>query len=181
MNRSMPTANVRLVHCRTAQWCRVLAFSAVCTIVGSAISEVTYSFENDGKTYVAEVTTAETAISDEAIAVLNANEVTNFVVRGSHRLLVDKSCTFTGDVHVTKSVRLAAEKALGVGPGRIYVKESHLVMSGGTVMKEVHFDCGTGWDNNTSIAGWGGYGTSTFEKAVTYSDRNLTIYPYSNR
>ena len=151
-----------------------------CAVAASAMATVSYTYENDGKTYVAEVTDAETAISDEAIAILNANEVTNFVVRGSARFLVNKGSTFTGDVHATTSMRLSAVNALGVGPGKIYVKESKFVMSGGTIVKEVDFDCGTGWNNNTTIAVWGGYGTSTFEKAVTYSDRNLTINPYTN-
>ena len=161
--------------------CRCVLTAAFISLAAlSAAAAVEYSYENDGKTYVAEVSVAETAISDEAIAVLNANEVTNFVVRGSARLVVDKSSTFTGDVHVTTAMRLSAVNALGIGPGKIYVKESNFAMSGGTIMKEVDFDCGTGWNNNTAIAGWGGYGTSTFEKAVTYSDGNLTVYPYTN-
>ena len=157
-----------------------ISLSAACLMAGSSIAAVEYSYENDGKTYVAEVTAAETAISDEAIAVLDANEVTNFIVRGSARLVVDKSCTFTGDVYVTAPVRLGAEKSLGVGPGKIYVTESHIIMSGGTVEKEVLFDCGSGWSDLTKLGAWGGYGTSTLKGKVKYSNRTLNVYPWVN-
>ena len=125
---------------------KTLVLVAVAAVSMIATAEVAYIYENDGKTYVAEVTSAETAISDEAIAVLNANEVTNFVIKGSQRLVVDKSSTFTGDVHVTSPVRIVAEKSLGIGPGKIYVTLKRITMSGGTVEKDVFFDCGTTWN-----------------------------------
>ena len=159
---------------------RVSVLFAVCAMTGSAMAAVTYSYENDGKTYVAEVSAAETAISDEAIAVLNANEVTNFVVRGSQRLVVDKSCTFTGDVYVNTPVRLGAEKSLGVGPGKIYVTGSDIITFGGTVEKEVLYNCGSSWGENTKLGAWGGYGTATFKKKITSSDGSLNIYPWAN-
>jgi hypothetical protein len=172
--------NMHLSQNHIAQWCRALAYSVVCAMAGSAMAEVTYSFENDGRTYVAEVNSSDPAISDEAIAVLNANEVTNFVVRGSGRLVVDKISTFTGDVYVTTPVRLSAEKSLGVGPGKIYVMESYIVMSGGTVEKEVSYYCGSSWGEGTRLGVWGGYGASTFKEKITSFDGSLSIYPWTN-
>ena len=159
---------------------KTLALVSVVAVSMIATAAVEYTYENDGKTYVATVTSAETAISDEAIAVLNANEVTNFVIKGSQRLVVDKSSTFTGDVHVTSPVRIVAEKSLGIGPGKIYVTLKRITMSGGTVEKDVFFDCGTTWNESTGIGAWGGYGTSTFKGKVSYSDRTLNVYPWAN-
>ena len=165
--------------------CCILTGSLFCLATGVAMAAVEYTYENDGKTYVANVTSAETAISDEAIAVLDANEITNFAVRGSARLLVNKGSVFTGDVYVATGIRFSAVNALGSGPGRIYITKSKLATGQGgasasklvsTIEKEVVFDCGTAWDQSTGIAGWSG--TSVFKEKVTFTDRNLNLYPY---
>ena len=106
----------------------------------TATAAVSYTYENDNKTYVATVTSAETSISQEAINVLDSNAITNFVVRGTARLVVDKSSTFTGDVYALAPLRLSAANSLGVGPGKIYVTTNKLTTSGGTIDKEVYFD-----------------------------------------
>ena len=67
-----------------------------------------YSYENDGKTYVATVAVGavETLASDDAAAtVLNGNNVTNFVKRGGGTLKVSADLSsFTGDLYVEDGV-----------------------------------------------------------------------------
>ena len=67
-----------------------------------------YSYENDGKTYVATVAAGavETLASDDAAAtVLNGNGVTNFVKRGGGTLKVSAVLSsFTGDLYVEDGV-----------------------------------------------------------------------------
>ena len=108
------------------------AFAGCLMMCAPLMATVTYTYENDNKTYVATVTSAETAISQEAIDVLNANAITNFVVNGSARLFVDKSSTFSGDVYANTLLRLSAVNSLGVGPGKISVTTNLLTMSGAT-------------------------------------------------
>ncbi|MBR4651855.1 MAG: hypothetical protein IKO72_00710 [Kiritimatiellae bacterium] len=157
------------------------AIAAFLAMAGVARAAATYTYENDDKTYVATVTSDTTTISSEALAVLDANEVTNFVKRGSSTLVVDGgSTTYTGDVFVENGgIRLAAENALGVGPGTIYVApEKSLAFNGCTVAKKVYYDCGTTWQNKSGL--YGQAGTSTFKEKVTFSDKNLQIYSQLN-
>ena len=160
--------------------CGFISLSAACFMAGSAMATVSYTYENDDKTYVATVTSAETAISQEAINVLDSNAVTNFVVRGSARLHVDKSSTFTGDVHAFAPLRLSAANSLGVGPGKIYVTTNKITTSGGTIDKEVYFDTLGKWGEQCGIGMWGGYGTATFKKKVSFSGGGFNFYPYVN-
>ena len=154
---------------------------AGCLLCGtSALATVSYTYENDDKTYVATVASAETAISQEAINVLNSNAITNFVVNGTARLVVDKSSTFTGDVYALAPLRLSAANSLGVGPGKIYVTTNKVTTSGGTVDKEIVFECLDKWGEQSGIGMWGGYGTATFKKKVSFSAGGLNIYPYVN-
>ena len=147
----------------------------------SALAVATYTYENDNKTYVATVSeTGDFSISDEAIVVLNRNEVTNFVVNGTARLVVDKSSTFTGDVYAFAPLRLSAANSLGVGPGKIYVTTNKVTTSGGTIDKEVFFETLGLWGEQSGIGMWGGYGTATFKKKVTFSGGGLNFYPYVN-
>ena len=156
---------------------QAISFLAACAMSGSAMAAVSYSYEDDGKTYVANVTSAETAISDEAITVLDANEITNFAVRGSAALHVNKGTSYAGDVRATTDLRLSAENSLGVGPGKIYVKEHFIHMTGAMVSKDVSFDCGTGWGNNTGVK-LSYRSTSAFKGKVTFTDRNFILCPY---
>ena len=111
---------------------------AVFSLAAPASAAVEYSYEDDGKTYVANVTSADTAISDEAITVLDANEITNFAVRGSAMFHVNKGSVYAGDVRATTDLRLSAENSLGVGPGKIYVKE-HFTYIRQLKPQKVHF------------------------------------------
>ena len=162
--------NAKIIRCASAAF-------AVFSLAAPAFAEVEYSYENDGKTYVANVTSADTAISDEAITVLDANEITNFAVRGSAMFHVNKGSVYAGDVRATTDLRLSAENSLGVGPGKIYVKEHFIHMTGATVSKDVSFDCGTGWGNNTGVK-LSYRSTSAFKGKVTFTDRNFILCPY---
>ncbi len=157
----------------------IAAFAGCLMMCAPVMATVAYTYENDDKTYVATVTSAEAAISQEAINVLDSNAITNFVVRGSARLHVDKGSTFTGDVQVNSPVRLSAANSLGVSPGRIHVTTNLLTMSGATVEKPVFFETLGAWGKNTGIPVWGPY-TSTFKKKVEFNLGGLHIYPYSN-
>ena len=159
---------------------KTICFAGSLTMYASALATVSYTYENDNKTYVATVTSAETSISQEAINVLDSNAITNFVVRGTARLVVDKSSTFTGDVYALAPLRLSAANSLGVGPGKIYVTTNKLTTSGGTIDKEVYFDTLGLWGEQSGIGMWGGYGNSTFKKKVTFSGGGFHIYPYVN-
>ena len=159
-----------------------LYICAGCLLSGAtATATVSYTYENDNKTYVATTSdSADIPISDEAISVLNGNEVTNFVVRGTHRLLVDKSSTFTGDVYALAPLRLSAANSLGVGPGKIHVTTNKITTSGGTIDKDVEFETLGLWGQQSGIGVWGGYGTATFKKKVTFDGGGFNIYPYVN-
>ncbi len=158
----------------------IAAFTGCLMMCAPVMATVAYTYENDNKTYVATVTSAETSISQEAINVLDSNAITNFVVRGTARLVVDKSSTFTGDVYALAPLRLSAANSLGVGPGKIYVTTNKLTTSGGTIDKEVYFDTLGLWGEQSGIGMWGGYGTATFKKKVTFSGGGFHIYPYVN-
>lgn len=152
-------------------------FTGCLMMCAPVMATVAYTYENDGKTYIATVASDETAISQEAIAVLDSNAITNFVVCGTARLHVDKGSSYTGDVRVNKSVRLSAVNSLGVGPGTIYVTTNLLTMSGATVEKPVFFETLGQWGKNTGIPVWGPY-TSRFKKKVEFNTGGLHIYPY---
>ena len=71
-------------------------------------AQASYSYENDGLTYVATVADGEVATladDDAAATVLNANVVTNFVKRGGGTLKVSANLSsFTGDLYVEDGV-----------------------------------------------------------------------------
>ena len=157
---------------------KLVAMSSVIAVSAVAVAGAVYTYENDGKTYVATVSDAETVMSDEAIAVLNANEVTNFVVRGTHPLVVKKGSTFTGDVILENNVRLAADGALGVGPGVIRGEIKKITLQSAIVRKKVELDCAGSWSENTGIVCWAG--DSTFKEKVSFTYGNFGIYPYVN-
>lgn len=161
----------------------ISALAAAAFMPTAATATATYTYENNNKTYVATVTSAETEISSGAIDVLDANAITNFVVRGTARLHVDKGSSFIGDVSVNAPVRLSAANSLGVGPGQIYVTTNTVTMSGATVDKPVSFDTRALWGKQTGLAVWGaGEGETpyagVFKKKVTFNYGNLYIYPY---
>ena len=72
----------------------------------SAWAEVTYTFEDDGRTYVATVEDGqETALSEAAAAVLNGDTVTKFVKRGNGLLRSARDISsFTGDIDIEDGV-----------------------------------------------------------------------------
>lgn len=157
---------------------------ALCCILAAvsehAMATVAYTYEDGGKTFVATTGAAGDAISSEAISVLDANEITNFVVRGGNALLVDKPSMYTGDVRLEAGMHVTSQNALGVGPGKIYVSpKKKMTMNGGVVAKAVHFDSGTAdWNSDTGISAW--QGDSEYKSLVTFSERNFVINPYAN-
>ena len=66
----------------------------------------TYSYEEDGKAYVVTVPTNETVtLSADAVAVLQANVITNFYKRGAGRLLIsDVTTNFTGHFWIQEGI-----------------------------------------------------------------------------
>ena len=94
--------------------CAAVAVSFLMVAGGAAMGAsegyalATYSYENDGKTFVATVSegnVATLADGDEAAATLNANGVTNFVKRGDGTLKVSANLSsFTGDLYVEDGV-----------------------------------------------------------------------------
>lgn len=162
---------------------KMASFAGILMMCVSSLATVTYTYENDNKTYIATVTDDETDISQAAIDVLDANAVTNFVVRGTKRLHVDKGSSFTGDVYLNTSVRLSAPNSLGVGPGQIQVTTNKVTMSGGTVDKAISFKTLGLWGEQTGIGVWGASVGATpyvgiFKKKVTFDGGGLNIYPY---
>ena len=162
---------------------KTTVFAGSLMMCAPVMATVTYTYENDNKTYVATVTDDETAISQAAIDVLDANGVTNFVVCGTKRLHVDKGSSFTGDVYLNTSVRLSAPNSLGVGPGQIYATTNKITMSGGTVDKAVTFNTLGKWGEQCGIGVWGASAGATpyvgvFKKKVTFDNGALNIYPY---
>lgn len=148
---------------------------------------VVYTYENDGRTYVATVTGEATSISDEAIAVLSGNEVDTFIKRGEKTLNVDKCCSFAGDVifeggsesrnYAYNDMYFMSGAVFGNGEGTIHVKERGLGVAGCEINKKIVFDCGTTWAQLTGLKAYSG--ESTLKRKVTFSDRNFNIYPYS--
>ena len=71
-----------------------------------AFAAETYSYEEDGKAYVVTVPTNETAtLSAEAVAVLQANVITNFYKRGAGRLFItDITTNFTGHFWIQEGI-----------------------------------------------------------------------------
>ena len=157
---------------------RLCASAFSVALAATTPAAVEYSYEgDDSKTYVATVTSSETAISSEAVAVLDANEITNFVKRGSADLVVNIGSTYAGDVHLEDGrICVKAANALGVAPGKFYAAQKKIVMNGGSIVKNVVFDCGSGWNNNTGIALK--EGDSAFGGKVTFTDKNFYMYPY---
>ena len=155
---------------------KVYACAFCAAVAATALATVEYSYEgDDGKTYVANVTSSETAISSEALAVLDANVITNFVKRGSADFVVDTGSVYTGDVHLEDGrICVKAANALGVGPGKFYAAQKKIVMNGGSIAKNVVFDCGSGWNSNTGIALK--EGDSAFGGKVTFTDKNFYMY-----
>ena len=146
-----------------------------------------YTYENDGRTYVATVTGEAASISDEAIAVLAGNEVDTFIKRGDKTLNVDKCCSFAGDVifeggsesrnYAYNDMYFKSGAVFGNGEGTIHVKERGLGVAGCEINKKIVFDCGTTWAQLTGLKAYSG--ESTLKRKVTFSDRNFNIYPYS--
>ena len=155
--------------------------SLVVAIVSMAVLSVeataVYTYENDDKTYIATVTEADEKISSEALAVLNSNDVTNFVKRGSKVLILNAGNSFAGDICIEGPVRAAATGAMGTGPGTIHVKESHLTVNGCTIDKDTFFDC-PNYNDKTRLIGWAG--KSIFTEKVTFGNGNFSVYPYSD-
>lgn len=138
-------------------------FAGSLMMCASALATATYTYENDNKTYVATVTSAETAISAEAIAVLNSNAVTNFIKSGDKNLTVYSggANAFTGDVMITNAaIVVGGSNPLGPS-GKITVDNQRaLVFSKATVAKDVLLASGLtangNWNENTKISVWAG-------------------------
>jgi len=158
---------------------KTIVFAAASVVAIIATAEVVYTYENDSKTYVATVKTAETSISDEAIAVLDRNEITNFVIRGDKPLVVDKGSSFPGDVRLENSIRLAADNALGIAPGVITTGRDRLItLAGATVRKKIEMNLGESWSKYSGFSLWAG--NSVFKEKVFFTMGNFNVYPYVN-
>jgi hypothetical protein len=160
---------------------KTLVLVAVAAVSMVATAEVAYIYENDGKTYAATVSAAETSISDEAIGVLNENTVTNFVIRGDKAFLVDKGSSFTGDVllDLKANITFATDNVLGVAPGVIRSGKDRLIyLEGATVSKKLEIDCEGSWSKNTGLKCMAG--NSLFKEEVSFTYGNFCVYPYVN-
>lgn len=138
-----------------------IAFAA-----GAARAEAAYSYENDGKTYVATVAAGETATladGDGPAAVLNENNVTNFVKRGDGTLKVSANLSsFTGDLYVEDGVYSSsptADNAANTTAGATGTEYKIFVFPGATfdfdttvaghvLSREWHI-CGRGHNNSS--------------------------------
>ena len=142
---------------------KMAGFAGCLMMCASALATATYTYENDNKTYVVTVTDAETAISSEAINVLNSNAVTNFIKSGDKNLTVNNggASAFTGDVMITNaSIVVGGSNPLGPS-GKITVgNQRALVFSKATVAKDVLLAGGLNsagnWNENTKISVWAG-------------------------
>ena len=157
-----------------------LSICTGCLLSGAtAMAAASYSYENDNKTYVATVTSAETAISSEAINVLNSNAVTNFIKRGDKTLTVYNSGAnaFTGDVTIeNSSIVVGGTNPLGPS-GKISINNQRaFVFSKATVAKDVLF-AGGAWNDNTKISVWAG--TSQLNgKLMLGGESNVVVTAY---
>ena len=157
----------------------VFAVASAVAISAVATAEVAYTYENDGKTYVATVMKDEASLSDEAIAVMNRNEITNLVIRGDKTIVVGKESSFSGDVRLESHVRLASDNALGVAPGIISAgKDRRITLAGATVRKKIEIDCEGGWGKLSGFSCWAG--NSVLKEKVSFSYGNFNVYPYVN-
>ena len=80
----------------------------------------TYSYEEDGKAYVVTVPTNETVtLSADAVAVLQANVITNFYKRGPGRLLIsDVTTNFTGHFWIQEGILTSKPTAAALNTGQ---------------------------------------------------------------
>ena len=86
----------------------------------SAFAAETYSYEEDGKAYVVTVPTNETVtLSADAVAVLQANVITNFYKRGPGRLFItDITTNFTGHFWIQEGILTSKPTAAALNTGQ---------------------------------------------------------------
>ena len=153
-----------------------LQILAIAILTGvTAFAEATYSYEEDGKAYVVTVPTNETeTLSADAVAVLQANEITNFYKRGTGRLIMTSVTTnFTGHFWIEEGIltsfpqassrsdnltmgKIGAESS---GCGAIHVKEGatftvngkNCTNSNGSSLDKTTYFGGTGYDGRGAL------------------------------
>lgn len=146
--------------------CAPLFAVSLALAAGTARAEAVYSYENDGKTYVATVAAGETATladGDDPAAVLNENNVTNFVKRGDGTLKVSANLSsFTGDLYVEDGVYSSSpqsDNAANTTAGATDTEYKIFVLPGATfdfdttvaghVLRREWHICGRGHDDAT--------------------------------
>lgn len=147
--------------------------AAACTHV--ALAAISYSYENDGKTYVLTVDSGTNWLQEEHQTVLNKNEVTNLVKRGAGTLGVNGTARqFTGDVRIEEGdVRLRGTNPLGTS-GRIYVPAAKSVIFDlATVGKDIVTESAGG---TKSIYAWAGDSSMNGKLLIGNSQVNLRAY-----
>ena len=158
---------------------RRIAALSVCTgylLSGTtAMAAISYSYENDGKTYVLTVDSGTNWLQEEHQTVLNKNEVTNLVKRGAGTLGVNGTARqFTGDVRIEEGdVRLRGTNPLGTS-GRIYVPAAKSVIFDlATVGKDIVTESAGG---TKSIYAWEGDSSMNSKLLIGNSQVNLRAY-----
>lgn len=166
----------------------VSSLAVVCFMIGQAWATVTYTYENDNKTYVAMVTDADDTMSADAAAVLAGNSVTNFILRGDKQLSVASgmASTFNGDIRIEGSsnkcvLNLGSSDALGVNrsPGTIAIQLGTFVPANNTtIAKDVAFGMDGSW-NGRGVEAWTARSIRLTGK-MTIGNRNVSIAGYGN-
>lgn len=158
---------------------RRIAALSVCTgylLSGTtAMAAISYSYENDGKTYVLTVDSGTNWLQEEHQTVLNKNEVTNLVKRGAGTLGVNGTARqFTGDVRIEEgNVRLRGTNPLGTS-GRIYVPAAKSVIFDlATVGKDIVTESA---GDTKSIYAWEGDSSMNGKLLIGNSQVNLRAY-----
>ena len=140
-----------------------------------ALAAISYSYENDGKTYVLTVDSGTNWLQEEHQTVLNKNEVTNLVKRGEGTLGVNGTARqFTGDVRIEEgNVRLRGTNPLGTS-GRIYVPAAKSVIFDlATVGKDIVIESA---GSTKSIYAWEGDSSMNSKLLIGNSQVNLRAY-----
>ena len=159
----------------------------------TAFAEATYTYEEDGKAYVVTVPTNETeTLSADAVAVLQANVITNFYKRGPGRLIMTSVTTnFTGHFWIeegiltsypqTDSMKSSDNLTMGKigsessGCGAIHVMDGATFTVNGKNRKDNN---GLSLDKTTYFggSGYGGIGALTILSGETYGYSLLNLW-----
>lgn len=172
-----------------AAGCAALAVALPLAVCAAA----TYSYEEDGEAYVVTVPTNETVtLSADAVAVLQANVITNFYKRGPGRLIIsDVTTNFTGhfwiqdgiltskptldafDVGNRNNLTMGKLASEANGGGAIHVCEGASFSVDERVFPTTY---GSHIDQKTVYIGGRGFGGIGALTVLSGEDRGLNIY-----